>query len=501
MEFGGKLLVRNTGLNVLSQATPFVAALLAIPLLVPALGVERFGVLSLVWVLLANVAIFDVGLGRATTRTVAEALGGGNQEDIPRLVWTAAAVQLLVGATSGLLGAGLAPVVVGRVLSVSPDLAGDAQVAFVLVALTIPVIAVSTSFAGALEAAQRFDLVMAVRLPTGVLTFLMPLIGVLLGFGLPGIVGLLLLARAGALLAWLVLSMRIFPDLKRLQRPRRALMARLWSFGGWIAMCQIAAPCLRYVDRYVIGALLSMSALAYYAAPFDLIERVWMLPTSLVLTLFPAFTALSGRPDLARARQLFVRSVSYLVLAMSPIALVLTVYAGPLLGLWLGEDFARHGTLPLQLFALTSMFAAIAPVSGSVIEGYGRPRVIATLYLCALPLNAALTWALVNAIGLPGAALSFGIRALAETAVLSVVASRIVHLRFTLAVRDLGRPLAIIVSLGAAGVMLDGLAEDHLLRAVAVCAMVVGAATASWHWVLTRDDRNSVLAVFGGRMP
>jgi O-antigen/teichoic acid export membrane protein len=499
-DIGGAVLVWNTALNFVGQAMPFVAGLLAIPLLVPALGVERFGVLSLVWVLLANVAIFDLGFGRATTRTVAAALGRGDAEDVPRIVWTAAAVQFVAGTAGGALCALLAPAVVTRVLNIGPDLAGEAQAAFVLVAATVPVIAVATSFAGALEAAQRFDLVNGVRLPVGVLTFLVPLLGVLLGWGLPGIVVLLLLTRIGALLAWLALSMHVFPELKRVQGPRSSVLTRLWAFGGWIAIGQIAAPCLRYVDRYIIGALLSMSAVAYYAAPFDLIERVWMLPSSLVLTLFPAFSALSGSADVSRARELFLRSVSYLVVAMSPFVLVLTVYAGPMLQLWLGEAFATHGALPLQLLALASMFLAVAPISGSVIEGFGRPHVIATLYLCSLPLNAVLTWALVQAIGLPGAALSFGIRALLETAVLFVIASRMVRLQVAKAVREVSRPLAIVATMGAAGIMLDVLAGDQVFRAAAVCGMVAAAATASWHWVLSHDDRNSLRSALGGRL-
>jgi hypothetical protein len=45
----GRLLARNTMWSLLGQATPMVAAAVAVPLLLHALGTEAFGVLSISW--------------------------------------------------------------------------------------------------------------------------------------------------------------------------------------------------------------------------------------------------------------------------------------------------------------------------------------------------------------------------------------------------------------------------------------------------------------------
>jgi O-antigen/teichoic acid export membrane protein len=57
---------------------PLLVALLAIPPLLHTLGPERFGLLSLAWTLTAMSGLFDLGLGRATTRLVADQLGRGD---------------------------------------------------------------------------------------------------------------------------------------------------------------------------------------------------------------------------------------------------------------------------------------------------------------------------------------------------------------------------------------------------------------------------------------
>jgi len=68
------ILARNTFLNIIGLSLPFLVGIIAIPLIISGLGTERFGLLSLGWVILGYVGIFDLGLGRATTKFVASAL-------------------------------------------------------------------------------------------------------------------------------------------------------------------------------------------------------------------------------------------------------------------------------------------------------------------------------------------------------------------------------------------------------------------------------------------
>src|SRR5690606_31260268 len=105
----GSLLARNAVLNLLGQSAPMLVALVAIPVLIAALGTERFGVLTLIWVVIGYFSLLDLGLGRALTHLVAEKLGAGREEEIPALSWTALALVLALGAAGGLVAALLAP--------------------------------------------------------------------------------------------------------------------------------------------------------------------------------------------------------------------------------------------------------------------------------------------------------------------------------------------------------------------------------------------------------
>ena len=82
----GRKLAKNTLWNLLGQGVPLLVALLTIPHLIQGLGIDRFGVLSLAWMVIGYFSLFDMGLGRALTKLVAEKLGTGQTQDIPPLV-------------------------------------------------------------------------------------------------------------------------------------------------------------------------------------------------------------------------------------------------------------------------------------------------------------------------------------------------------------------------------------------------------------------------------
>lgn len=487
-EIKGSLLARNTLLNFIGQVVPSFVGMVTIPFIVRGLGPERFGLLSLAWAIMGYFAIFDLGLGRATTKFVAETLGKGEEDKVPYIVWTAVVIQAAFGVLGALVLAGITPLLVEHILNIPPELIGEAEATFYLLALSIPIVLVSGSFSGVLEAAQRFDLVNAIRIPSSTLTFLLPTIGLLLNFNLPGIVALILIARLGALSTLIVMNFYIAPKLRKLA-VSFTLFPHLFSFGGWVMVSNMLAPFLRYLDRFMIGALLSMSAVAFYSVPFDILERLWIIPSSLVMTLFPAFSALSGLNQHERTQKLFLQASKYLIILVTPLMLSLIAFAKPIFEIWLGIEFARQSVLPFQILSIGVLIGLLAPIPGSIILGYGRPDIIGKLYLMYIPLNIGLVWLLVKTMGLPGAALSFTARTVLETALLFILASRIIRITLTVLIQYLYYILGSII-VGVSLLWLSTLLHNMLtLQVLIFLSIMVGFVLITWRWVLNSDDR------------
>src|SRR5579859_6205736 len=98
----GRLLARNTVWNLLGTLLPMAVAVVSIPPLVRALGLDRFGLLSLAWIVIGYFSLFDVGIGRALTKLVAEKLGANEEHSVPPLAWTSLLLLLVLGVLGGL---------------------------------------------------------------------------------------------------------------------------------------------------------------------------------------------------------------------------------------------------------------------------------------------------------------------------------------------------------------------------------------------------------------
>jgi O-antigen/teichoic acid export membrane protein len=494
VQISGSLIARNTLLNMIGQALPLLVGVLTIPLVVRGLGTERYGLLSLAWVVLGYFTIFDLGLGRATTRYVAEALGKGEGDQVPQIIWTAVTFQAVLGFAGALVLFGTTDLLVERVLNIPPDLLGEAKDTFYMLALSIPLVLVSSSFSGVLEAAQRFDLVNAVRIPSSTLTFLLPLVGLYLGFGLPGIVALIILTRFGSLVAFFVMDLRIVPKLKEYS-VSFARFSQLFAFGGWVMITSIVGPILVYLDRFLIGSLLTIAAVAYYTAPYEMVTRLTIISASLTMTLFPAFSALEGVRDSQRLGMIFSRSIKYILLASGPIVVLIVIFAKEILQIWLGNDFATESTVAMQVLALGVLINSLANTPFALLQGIGRPDLPAKFHLIQLPIYIAVAWILVSEFGIVGAAGAWTVRVLLDAFLLYIATFKVYRLSPSLFTEN-GIKLTVIVLVIFACIAYGLKVFSHDLSMTVQSMLFIGLFTsfawACWNYVLDDLDRGLV---------
>jgi len=483
------MLARNTLLNIIGRVAPLLVGIVTMPYVVRHLGPDRFGLLSLAWMVVGYFALFDLGIGPATTKFVAELLGKGEIEKLPELVWTALASQTCFGLAAGLLLAAASPLLVGHLLKIPPELHSQAHWIFLILAVALPLDFASGSLQGVLAASQRFDLLNALGVPSSALNYLLPVVALALGFGLPAIVFFLVLARIAAIAVLVVLCLRLYPALRRVRFNRR-LVRSLLGYGGWITVSGAVSPILVFFDRFLIGALVSIAAVGFYTPPYMISSKLSILPTSLASTLFPAFSASAGRGDNEWIRNALVRSLKLLLLTVGPAALVMAFFARPLLTLWLGPKFAAEGTLVLQILAAGVLFNSLACIPYNLLQGVGRPDLTAKFHLLELPLHIALAWFLVTRFGLPGAALAWAVRVTLDFVLLIVAACWVTRTPARLlASRDLRRTAAALLALALGLFVLWASTQAFVAEAAFTLLLGGGFLLASWHYALDMEEK------------
>src|SRR5262249_26926124 len=286
---GGRLLARNTIWNILGLLSPMLVAVVAIPPLVRGLGVDRFGVLSLAWVIIGYFSLFDLGIGRALTKLIADSLSANDESRIPRLVWTSLLLLLLMGCLAGLVCWAISPWLVRRVLGIPQGLQEETLRCFYLLSVSISLVTVTSGLRGILEAYQRFRVLTLIRIPISIFSFAGPLLVLPFSHSLVAIMIVLIAGRILGGIAHLLACFHTVPALRRKFSVHGSEVAPLVKMGSWMTASNLIAPVMVYMDRFLISAMLTVGVVAYYPVPFDIVNRLLVIPGAVALVLFPAF--------------------------------------------------------------------------------------------------------------------------------------------------------------------------------------------------------------------
>ena len=458
-------------------------AVFCIPVLIRGLGKERFGVLTLAWALIGYASLFDLGLGRALTQLVARKIGEGEKREIPSIVWTSLLLMLLLG----LLGTAtiflISPWLTGRALNVPAALERETLQAFRLLGISLPFVITTAGLRGLLEAHQRFGLTNALRIPMGAFTFVGPLVVLPFSRSLVPVIGVLVAGRMIGWSAHLVLCLRVTPELHQSILWERAFLGPLLRFGGWMTVTNVVSPLLVTLDRFFIGALVSMTAVAYYATPYEVVTKFLLVPGALMGVMFPAFS-MSFERDGERTALLFRRSAKSLLLILFPLMLCAVALAQDGLKLWLGADFAQHSYRVLQLLAVGVFLNSLSYVPFYFLQGVGRPDLTARLHLIELPLYLGLLWWMIRTQGIEGAAIAWTVRVAVDALFMFGLAKRLLPRKNGIRLRTALLPAVALMVLGLAALLQGPLIKGLFLLVTILCFVLV-----TWYRILTPEER------------
>lgn len=418
----GRLLARNSALNLIGHAAPLVVAVLAIPPLVKGLGAERFGVLSLAWATIGYFGLFEFGLGRALTQAVARRLGSEKTEELAGVTRTALGILLALGVLGGVaLVIATRPLV--SLLDVPISLRQEALLSFLLLAASLPFVLGTVGLRGIMEAHQHFGLATALRIPLGVLSFVAPLAVLPFSRSLVPSVAALVVGRILGFAAHAIACARRYPYLSKADRIDRASVRELLHFGGWTTVSNLVSPLMVYADRFVISAVIGLAAVTAYVTPLEVVVKVLLISGAMSGAFLPALSS-TFEAQRERMLNLYERSLRANMLVTFPIVLAIVAVGDVALRLWMGASLPIESGRIIQWLAIGVFVTAVAQAPHTALQSAGRPDLIAKLHLIEVPIYAAMLATLLRWRGLEGAAMAWTARTILDAAGLLWLARR-----------------------------------------------------------------------------
>lgn len=406
---------RNALWNVSGTLSSVAVGLIALPILLHELGAARLGIFTLALGLIGFSGLLDLGLGRALTQSISSILGQGRpREDVAALIWRALRLLTVFGVFWAALIWPLVPLVVGRLFSLTGDLAAETVFGLRAVALSIPFALVAIGAMGSLEGLQRFRQVSTRRSVLSVIQFGLPTMAALWRPDVGWVIVGLAVSRMLSVGVWLHALRRALPATRGRQSSPSDLR-NLLRFGGWLSVSNFIGPLMVNADRFYLASLLPPASVAAYTVSYDSLFRITTIPFAAVGAMFPALSETQSRPD--SSTQMVRFAVTALVTLSFPPLLIGTIFAKPLLSLWLGRSFALS-TLPVfQILIVGVFFSCTAHVPYALLQAHGRSDLTAKLHLFELPVFIALLVFCVSIWDVKGAALASALRVALDTGV------------------------------------------------------------------------------------
>lgn len=399
---------KNLIYNIIGVVLPTFVGIYAVRLLLHNLGADRMGIFTLALGIVGFAGIFDLGLGRSLTHTVATATGQGRSLGvIANLLCRTLPIVFLMGAAWGVVLWISAGFLVRNVFHLEAELSAEAILGIRWLAAAIPALLLSTSLIGVLEGLQKFSLVNLLKVPLGVLSFLAPALSAIVWQNVGQVIGVLVITRFVGVAVWLWMLAQNIPLFGQ-ETPDHLDSSAMWRFTGWLTVSNIVGPVMVQADRFYLASLFSPAAVAYYTVPLDTLSRATSLPLAAMNVVFPAL-AHSGSTSTEAAR--IVHGAVWFMLAFWALPIVLLNFVlGWLLTLWLGGDFATKALPVTQWLLLGILINGFAHIPFALLQSAGRADLTAKLHVAELPIYAILIVTLVAAFGIVGAAVAWTIR-------------------------------------------------------------------------------------------
>ncbi len=396
---------RNAFANLAGALLPSVVYLWSVPLTLHYLGDQGYGIFALLTSVVGYFAVMDLNVTSGALKYVAQHHAREELTQVDEVISLGLAFCAVVGLAGMSLLLLLAPWFVEDAVGVPPGLRADTTLALRFAGVGFLFSQIQGFLQGVPQALQRYDVSSGVESAFGVAVPLITVALLATGHGLATVMlarALLTLLNAGVL--WVTVR-RLLPSFS-LRRASRLVAGRMAGFVGYSYLARLASVSYQEGDKLLLGVLSGPAAVALYAVPLALVQRMFSLTYRLGAVTMPAASALGALGRSAEIRQMALVAARYTLFLNASAVLVLIVFSLPLLSLWLGAERAGSIGPLLTLLLLGAVCNSMTNVPSLVNDGLGHPRLTGRFAIAHAVLGLAVGAVAISRWGAMGAAAS-----------------------------------------------------------------------------------------------
>ncbi len=402
-------IIKNSSSKVLVFVVNLVLTFFLTPFMLFSLGDGDYGI----WVLIGSICGFynflDMGIGWSVIRYVSKSRSVGDDDGLSITINTSFFLFAIIGLAVLLLSVILAFALPYLVKIPQGQEATFSLLVFIIgagIAFTFPF----RTFWGVLQGVMRYDIHSGINIVTSILRVALFVVALTDKRGLLALAIITVLASAFSSVLYTFFAIRLYPNLKiGMRYIKRTEIKKIFNYSIYTLITSIGNIVRFNLDAIVIGAQISVVAIAPYAIAQKLVWYFILFVSEIFSVTMPLYSSIEAKGDARRLKSLFVQSTFYSSIISFFIASMLVIYGYSFIALWTEVEYAKRGYLILVI--LTVGFAVFASQRPTIAAAFGmeRHRVIAIITVIESFMNLVLSVYLARKYGLVGVAIGTAI--------------------------------------------------------------------------------------------
>jgi O-antigen/teichoic acid export membrane protein len=368
--------VKNAFANLCrGGATAFVTLLLP-PFLTRSLQQDAYGTWLLVLQLSTYVSLFDFGVQTAVGRFVAHCNELGDTKQRDNIVSTAIAILASIGLLASVGISILAWQLPHLFKDMPAELHRDAQLALLLVGISLCVSLPFSVFGAIFIGLQRYDIPAWIigtnKLLGGIFVVIVAqsshsIVMMAIVMGATNLfVGLWQFVAYKKMAGQILVSINLLSKSAAMDIIQYCSSLVVWTIGSILVTS---------LDGVIIGYF-DYKSLAYYALAASLTTFIVGIQGSVFSSILPNAAALGARGDREGLGELLIATTRYAVIILIVTSLPLIICTKPLLSIWVGKNYAIHTAQLLQLLVIANFIRQLAGPYAMIAMAVGEQKKI-----------------------------------------------------------------------------------------------------------------------------
>ena len=400
----GTRLIKNSVLNLFNTFFMFSTSWIISIWVARQLGPANYGIFNLVlWITGIFSWVVGMGLIHAVTKFVAEHHEKKNENITGAIVGFVFKLELILSAVT--------TVILCFFVTPIADFFFTPKESFFFLLAFLGIVpgVVTAIFSATIEGIQKFEYFTIAGLIITPLSFGAKLIALWLGYGIYGILTVMLIFSFVNVLFYYIVLRKEGIIIKG-EKLLPALRHRIFKYNGSVMAILL---CDKIVwdksENFFLGRFCTAEQVGFYNLGFNLAQKIMQfLPQTFWRVLFPAMSSYFGSGEGKKSKRLFFIATRYLAFFAFPAGVIGAILAYPLILHLYGREFLGAQRV-LQIIFLSSILSSLANPAAAILYGYEKQSFIYKYGIVLAVINLVINFFVIKEYGALGAAACYGI--------------------------------------------------------------------------------------------